>query len=342
MPRGKNYKIPIENSCNVPYYTITVDSDSNCILCGCDGWLPIPVGKVDEFHSIKEVFDSPVAKMLQNDIDQKKFTWCAIEHCGIVYKNCLNDYLKTGYNLNINIDNSCNLACPSCRREIVTISSGSEYEKKIRDTDRILTWLEKFEHPINISLGGNGDALASLVCRNLIKNYNYRPTQRFFITTNGLLLKKVMPDSALMPAVFSYSISVDAGSKEVYENVRRPGKWNILLENLEWLANNKQNAIVTLNFVMQNENYQDLKSFVELCQKFGFNGQVQPLNNWGTWNDKPVLNPDAWTVVNGTYLDHNVIDSSHKNHKHFVETLNEVRKQNHRSISFSAFFNQFQ
>ena len=338
MPRGKNYKKPIVNSCQVPYYTVTVDAESNCILCGCDGWLPIPVGKVQDFDSIDEVLNSPLAKELQQDIDDKKFTWCAVEHCGILHGN----NLKNSYSLNINIDNSCNLSCPSCRREIQMITSGSDYDRRIADTDRILTWLQKFEYPIEISLGGNGDALASYIFRNLIKNHKYKKSQKFIITTNGLLLKKVMPESAIMPAIYHYSISIDAGSKLVYENVRRPGKWEVLIENLEWLANHKQSASVTLNFVLQNANYKDLPAFVDLCQKYRFNGDIQALNDWGTWNSQPVLQPDAWTMANGTYLDHNVCNPAHINHQHFVETLNTVREQNNKFINFNNFFDQFQ
>lgn len=337
MPRGKNYKEPISYSCRIPYNTINVDAESNCILCNCDGWLPIPVGKVSEFDSIEAVLNSPIAKMLQEDIDQKKFTWCAVDRCGILHHNNHKDF----YSLHINIDNSCNLSCPSCRREIIMTSSGEDYDKKMSDIDRILTWLEKFQYPIEISFGGNGDALASLICRKLIKNYKHRQFQKFVITTNGLLLKKVMPESAILPAVSLYSVSVDAGSKSVYENVRRPGKWEILLENLEWLAKNKQNAVVQLNFVLQNENYRDLSAFVKLCQKYGFAGSIQPLNDWGTWNSGPVLQPDAWTIANGTYLDHNVCNPAHVNHRHFVDTLNIVREQDNKFINFNNFFDQF-
>lgn len=337
MLRGKKYSGVIENSCNIPYRSITVDAESNCFLCGCSGWLPIPAGKVSDFDSIESVFNSPVAKMLQQDIDQKKFTWCAVEHCGIINGNNINNF----YSLSISIDDSCNLACPSCRREMLMITSGPEYEKKIKDVDRILHWLERFESPIMISLGGTGDALASLICRNIIKNYRFRDGQTFIISTNGLLLKKVMSESPMLPAVSFYNVSVDAGSKSVYENVRRPGKWENLIENLEWLAEHKQNALVTLSFVLQNANYQDLPAFVELCQKYGFRAFVQPLKDWGTWNDQPVLEPDTWTVANGTYQDHNVADPAHPNHDHFVEILNLIRSQNHSFVNINSFFYQF-
>ena len=89
-PRGRMLSTPIRNSCNVPYQTVVVDYNSNCLICGCDGWLPIPVGQVQDFKTLDEVWNSPVAKILQQDIDSKKFTWCAVDHCGIKQHNINN------------------------------------------------------------------------------------------------------------------------------------------------------------------------------------------------------------------------------------------------------------
>jgi hypothetical protein len=62
-PRGKDLTTPILNTCNIPHKTLVVDYNSNCLLCQCDGWLPIPVGKVKDFNSLEEVFSSPIAKI---------------------------------------------------------------------------------------------------------------------------------------------------------------------------------------------------------------------------------------------------------------------------------------
>jgi hypothetical protein len=312
--------------------------NSDCFLCHCEGWLPIPVGKVSDFESLEDVWNSPTAKMLQTDIEQKEFSWCAVTHCGILNNNIA----KKNYTLAINIDDSCNLACPSCRRELRMLERGEDYDKKIKDVDRIMQWLDKFTHPIMISLGGTGDALASHIFRNLIKNYRYKDGQTFQITTNGLLLKKVISVSSIKDAISNFSVSVDAGTQEVYEDVRRPGKWSVLLENLLWLSENRGKSAVVLKFVVQNKNFKDLPAFVELCRRFSFVGSIQPLYDWGTWNSQPVLNPDAWTLQNGTFLDHDVADVNHPRHAEFVEVLHSVAKQNHKFINMNPYFNQFQ
>ena len=339
MPRGKSYAHQIANSCNLPFSHVTVDSNLDCFLCQCDGWLPVPIGNVFNFETFEDVWSSPTARMLQTNIDEKKYTWCAVNHCGVTAKDVRN---YAPHTLHINIDDSCNLACPSCRRELRMLDQGPEFENKTRGLAHILKWLEKFEHPIMISLGGTGDALASQLCRDFIKKYQHKVTQTFRITTNGLLLRKVIENSSIRQAISIFSVSVDAGTKEVYEDVRRPGKWSVLLENLLWLSENRGKSAVLLNFVLQNKNFKDLPAFVELCQKFSFGGSIQSLNDWGTWNSKPVPTPDAWTLQNETFLDHNVADSSHPQHAEFLQVLRNLIKHDYNFLTISSFFNQFQ
>lgn len=338
MPRGKKYPQPIINTCDLPFTHVTIDFNSDCFLCKCDGWLPIPVGKVSDFQTLDELWSSPIARMLQNDIKDKKFSWCAVSHCGVVNKSIENNE----YTININIDNSCNLACPSCRRELYMLESGPEFENKSKDMIHILKWLDKFDHPICISLGGTGDALASQIIRNFIKNYRYKNGQTFRITTNGLLLKKIIPHSSIRSAISHFAISIDAGSQEVYEKVRRPGKWSVLMENLEWLFANKKQSNVVLNFVLQKENFRDIPAFIKLCKTFGYNGNIAPLNDWGTWNSKPVPTPDAYTIANGTYIDHDVVNPSHPEYAECMKILNESREKNYNFLTISPYFSKLQ
>ena len=332
MPRGKNIKIPITNSCNVPYRHVVVDFNSNCLICECDGWLPIPVGKVTDFESLQDLFNSPIAQVLQQDIDDKKFTWCAVEYCNIKNQNII----KRKFELAINIDESCNLNCPSCRRDSIMHISGPEVERKQQDINRIMTWLKNFNEPIHIILSGNGDPLASNIIRPLIKNYQPKSTQTFRLFTNGLLLKKQLENSPLLPNITEFSISVDAGSAEVYEKVRLGGRWKVLLENLQYLKALQKENSVQLNFAVQNSNWHDLSNFVDLCLSHGFRANIHQLDDWGTWNSAPVDTPDSWTIVNGTYLDHNVLNRSHLNYTRCRDTVKKlVTQHTGKSVNFA-------
>ena len=175
MTRGQDYPGVISNFCIMPEKTVSVDMDSNCFLCNCTGWLPIPVGKVSDFNSYNEVFTSPTALMLRQNIAEKKYTWCAVEHCGVSQHN-INSPV---FSLNIGVDNSCNLSCPSCRRDSIMINSGPVYEQKLNDVLRMISWLDKITDPIVVSFGGTGDPLASSIMRPLILEYSPKKNQYF-------------------------------------------------------------------------------------------------------------------------------------------------------------------
>lgn len=321
MPRGKKYAGTIHNSCNMPFKSVSVDLNGNCLICICDGWLPIPVGQVQDFKNLDELFLSPQAKLLQQDIQGKKFTWCAVDHCGIKNNHIT---LKENF-LSINIDESCNLWCPSCRREQIMHLEGPTFEKKKNDVVRILEWLDQFEGPITIELSGNGDPLASSIIRPLFQNYKSKPLQKFLLKTNGLLIKKQLLKSSILKNIKTYSISVDAGTAEVYNKVRYGGSWTVLLENFDFLVSLGKEKSVCLNFAAQKNNFRDIPNFVNLCNRYGFSGNIHQLDDWGTWNNNDVLNPDDWTIKNGTFIQHNVLDKQHPDYQECIQIVELVK-----------------
>lgn len=319
LPRGSTTNVPVGNRCNLPSNTIVVDYIGNCMLCECDGWLPIPVGNVLDFDTIDDVFDSDAAKTIQNNVDSGMFSWCAVDHCGVRIR----DKIRTTTTLYINIDESCNLHCPSCRRSSIMISQGDEFDKKIKQVERIIHWLEQYNKDIHIVMSGNGDPLASHIMRPLVKNLVPRPNQTFTLFTNGLLIKKHLEDSKMLNNITQFKISVDAGSADVYQDVRRPGNWNILLQNFDFIKHLDKSKITLLNFAVQKKNYQDIPKFVELCHRYQFTAYIHQLDNWGTWNIIDAATPDTWTIQNGNFQDHDVLDTRHSE---FDQCINILRK----------------
>jgi molybdenum cofactor biosynthesis enzyme MoaA len=319
MTRGKNYDGIITHSCNVPTKAITVDYQGDCFICDCDGWLPISVGKIESFTSLDAVWNSPVAKVLQDDIDKKKFTWCAVKNCGIIDQ----DIQLNEAELLINTDESCNLACPSCRREQIMHTQGPFFDQQLSRTSHLINLLEKFSDPLKIVMSGNGDPLASLILRPLIIDYQPKKNQWVLLKTNGLLLQKTLTKSKMVSNIKHYSISVDAGSKEVYENVRRPGRWKNLIENLDYLQDlsSEHNAKVDLNFVIQKNNFRDLENFIDLCQKYQYNGVITQLTDWGTWN---------------VFSEHNVLDKNHIDYQSAIGILKSIEHTYDR-LQFDSF-----
>lgn len=320
MPRGLGYPHAITNHCNVPQRAVSVDFALNCLICFCDGWLPIPVGSVLDFETLEAVWQSPKAQEIQADIQDKKFTWCAVEHCGIIRHHIELDRAT----LAINVDDSCNLSCASCRREKIMVDSGLDFERRQQALRHILGWLEKYNEPINITLGGNGDPLASSVIRPLFHEYVPKANQLFVLHTNGLLLRKQLAHSALLPQVGAVLLSVDAGTANTYEKIRRGGSWPVLINNLEFLREAGLSRSTTLKFCLQAGNWHELEQFVDLCQHYGFTAHIHQLDDWGTWSNIMPAYPDAWTLRNGTFIDHNVLDPDHKDHARCVQVLQRL------------------
>jgi len=331
LPRGKDTTVPVTFSCNTPHRVVVVDFKSNCFLCSCDGYLPIPVGQVQEFDSLEAIWNSPTAKILQEDVDSGKFTWCAVDHCGVRDRNIF----RPVYQLGINIDESCNLHCPSCRRDPIMLQDGLEFEKKSKDMATILSWLEKFQHPIQITLTGNGDPFASHIIRPLFKTFVPRSTQKIRLMTNGLLIRKQLTNSLILPSIDIFSISVDAGSAEVYQQIRRGGSWLTLMDNFDFLTEENKNHLVSLNFAVQKNNYKDLYNFVNLCRKYNFKGIVHQLDDWGTWSYNRQPSPDVWTIVNGTYLDHAILRPSHPDHSECLAILKDIADQKNKFLTYT-------
>jgi len=262
------------------------------------------VGKITDFAQLEDVWKSPTAQHLQEDINSGKFTHCAVNQCGITN----NDNQTDEYVVYIDIDPSCNLACPSCRKGSIMISNGELYERRLVEVQHVMSLLNQFEHPVRIIMSGNGDPLASAIMRPLIKEFRPHANQRIRLFTNGLLLEKQLADSTVLDHIDEFSISLDAGSARVYEQVRRPGKFDVLLSNLEWLS--KLNRQVTTNFVLQQSNWHDIENFIELSLRFGFVPNITRLEDWATWDD---------------FTEHNVIGNvGHADHYLALQELRRV------------------
>jgi len=321
IPRNKDLKIQVPYHCNSPSRDLVIDWAGNCFVCSCEAWLPVSIGHISEFTDLSQIWNSREAVDIQSDIDTGNYTHCAVDRCGVLHK----DLHKDKYTISINIDDSCNLACPSCRSSARMIQVGEEqYHNRLEQVEHIVNLLQEFDAPCHIVMSGNGDPLASHIMRPLIKNFTPRNNQTIRLFTNGLLMKKLLPYSKILNNITQYFISIDAGSKSVYEQVRQPGRWKNLLENLDWLyaQTQRQSAEVLLNFVLQNDNYDDIDNFIDLCEHYNFNGVVHRLEDWGTWQD---------------FASADVVGNiAHKNHTKSLSFLNKAIQRQSPLVDFGS------
>ena len=292
-PRGLARSDPITNTCNMPSRGLSIDMEGDCYVCHCDAYLPVAVANIQDLKRLRDVWHLPASGYLQQNIADQKFTYCAVEHCGILQ----HDVNLQRYEISVNIDESCNLACPTCRRGPIMHQKGDLYERRLAAVNHLVNLVNDFDEPegLLLTMSGNGDPLASAIMRPLLLNWKPKHNHSVKLFTNGLLMRKLLPASPVFPHIKYYQLSVDAGSQEVYERVRSPGRFSVLRDNLDWLAAGREpDTHVLLFFCLSAANVHDVQNFVDMCTEYGFHGGITKLDDWYTFDDfaaQDVANP---------------------------------------------------
>jgi len=314
--------------CYHPFNTITVDGFGDVYACVCQAWLPISLGKIWEFDSLQAIVQSPRAREIQASILDGSYRYCDHNTCSIIQEGELEnkiDHRPDTVNwINFAIDSSCNLTCPSCRKDFTFINKGPEYDRRIRIAEHLALLINNHDHWIKFTLSGDGDPFASLVYRHLLGLLNLNNNDvEVELITNGILAKAHWHKlEGIHKKLVRTKISFDAGTKETYKVTRRGGDWDKLIENVEFLVKWKQKTYsdmtITANFVVQTQNYVEMVEYVRLCDELGIDEiNFQKIVDWGTFD-----NFDAEAVWKKT----------HPEYKFF---LNILRSLNNSKINYT-------
>lgn len=294
----------VNRKCYIPNYSATIDSKGRCFHCYCDGWVPWPSGNLLDFNSIEELFNNKIAKKIQKSTTvDGSFKFCNTAHCGI-RDHTKGEEIVDNYTINFGIDNSCNLKCPSCREVLIFYKKGKIFDYKKKLADHFLKLIENFYQPLQIVVGSDGDAFASLIYRDFLYNVDYNKKRKFILKTNGLLIEKRITNSPVLKQISKIEISIDAATEEIYNLVRPGNNWKRLLKNLDFIKDNLETKL-SFNFVIQKNNFSDIYPFIDFCQTYNAQPTFSLLEDWGTWNnfkEHSVNNPDnryynEWLVI---------------------------------------------
>lgn len=280
--------------------------DHKMFMC-CPNWLPEDLGNP---NNILENFKSEKAQAIRDSMLDGSYKYCIESRCpkltglkegkttGFIPKS---EYIKRKdefenqypHQLKYNFDQSCNLRCPSCRLTFIN------YEGKERErTEELIQNIEDQvgEELTHIECTGSGDAFFSRTFRKWMMRFDptkYPKLQSIHLHTNGTLWNESnwVRMQNVHRFVKSCEISVDAACKDTYENkTRLGGKWDKLMSNLEYISNIPTLRNVTLSFVVQNDNYTEMKDFYNLAGKI-FGGKNKEWSvfynrvvNWGHWS----------------------------------------------------------
>ena len=309
--------------CPRPYDTVLIDKQGSCYLCECTSWLPQSAGNLNT-QSLEDIVNSKMARELQSSIEDGSYRYCNNKQCSYLldtreetkvwWKTVLP--LKQIKNIRLAIDDSCNLSCPSCRTHQIFERDKLQLRKRYQLADKIVEYVKKQSHIINIHVGSDGDPFASLIYRYFVKTIKDLPNVRFTIQTNGLLIKKMhLRHQTLFEKLDILNLSIDGATKTTYELLRRGGSYEKIIENLESAKELKQRYgfKFILHFVVQAENYQEMTDIVALAEKYGADRiWLNKITNWNTFKD---------------FKYKNVADPTHPEYRLYLDIKNWLKEK---------------
>lgn len=171
----------------------------------------------------------------------------------------------------VDINLKCNLRCPSCHRNHPQ-HAGREWPLMPLDLfERVAA--ELFPTAWRVMLTGGGESLVHPDIDRILetcRRYQVYAT----IISNGTTVNRKR--AALLAAAGVYmGISVDGATRETFEKLRYPARWDRFLKSLDLIVEARRNAanrafFPHLQVVVQRDNIDELPGFVELAARHGF------------------------------------------------------------------------
>jgi hypothetical protein len=306
---GTDYDLR-DKFCPMPFTHLSTSYKGDAFACTCPAWAPYPVGNIIDARSAGAVWNSEAAIEVRRSIHDGDFKYCSRTLCSYIAARTLPSkaevvdpvlrrYIdertvvvaESPAMVQMNHDQTCNLACPSCRTEVVT-AGPDEQRVYIDAAERVLLPLLRTMNGMTYISGG-GEAFGSSHYRKILAALNrdeYPGLDVFLITNAQLLNAKRWAEFPRLPEMIgNLSISIDAARGETYERLRRPGKWKVLMENLELIARMRAAGTIRrfqINFVVQAENFRELPEFIALGDHLGVDSfWLQRLTNYGAFTE---------------------------------------------------------
>jgi MoaA/NifB/PqqE/SkfB family radical SAM enzyme len=266
--------------CNRPFgYT---DIINDLVYLCCPASLRFEnIGELCELD-FDSIWHSLRAKIIRLSIANGCYSYCDPIFCDkchlkgeVPYKYDENRYKvkeeNVPFDMMIGLDDTCNLHCKSCRREVWVEKDKNIIIKKKKMADRLLD--EAASDTRNLWLAGSGEVFVSEVYKYILKDERCKKREQISILTNGVLFNKKNWDEYLndykkVDVIFS----IDGGKKETYESLRCGGNFEQVIKNLEFAGElRKEDKIsrLQINFVLQAANIKELEILAKIARKAG-------------------------------------------------------------------------
>lgn len=322
--------------CSRPFrwFEVTNIKEIGDVSMCCPAWTNLIIGNLNRL-SVEQIWNGHQARQMRLSVLDGSFRYCDRSRCPFlqtvlepvfliekitdpelleIIKNRLTLLPFGPREIICSYDRSCNLYCPSCRRERIVEDKGSilRIEKKIRS--------EALSGARLLYMSGSGDPFGSLYSRQWLKSMSRREMpnlEAIHIHSNGQLWTPKMwlgiPED-VRPLIRFAEISIDASRPETYHLNRRGGEWERLLRNLEFISKLRRSGPLEWlgsSMVVQNNNFEEMPDFVHMAGRLGFDtAYFSRLVNWGTYSKEE-------------YASRAIHLPAHPRHREFIELLLE-------------------
>jgi Iron-sulfur cluster-binding domain len=290
--------------CPEPFDRFDIGPSGEVLVC-CGHWLPTSIGNILT-DSVENILNSARAQRIRESVTDGSYKYCNHLECGAMIQGILptreavtssrareavasGDYRIDGVDqVLFAFDQTCNLSCPSCRRERI-VERLSESEEKARAVEQKLLPLLPKLRVLNINPAG--ELFASKPSRKILELVNEErcPDLVLDIISNGTLFSEEEWNKfpGIHKKVRSVRISVDAARKETFEKLRRLGKYDVFLRNMRFLSSLRQAGAISelkFSFTYQLDNFKEMREFVTFCENMSCDFAIfERLQNLGAF-----------------------------------------------------------
>lgn len=324
--------------CSKPFtwFEVSEVKEPGEVFVCCPSWLDRPIGNLLR-NSVAEIWNGPTARELRRSILDGSFSYCNRSRCPYLQsvsgpvqpvEELTDPELKEAVERDLTVvpwgpreivccyDKSCNLSCPSCRTGIIMETENKERILNIQGKLQA----EALAEARVLYITGSGDPFGSPFFRKWLQTLRRADMpllQTIHLHTNGLLWTNTVWET-IPPEVRELvkwaEISIDAATAETYATNRRGGRFERLLENLEFVSGLRRDGPLEwfgISMVVQENNFPEMADFVRLGKRFRADTvYFSQLVNWSTFSDVEF----AKRAVHST---------SHPHHAQFLRVLRD-------------------
>jgi len=319
LNKNKNLK---GRFCGKPFEKLEIHANGKMYSC-CPGWIDLPLGDVNETE-LGELWNGEASQKFRASIFDGSFRYCRHKICPSIQNDSLPTleeakkrpkYAEIIANQSLIIDEgpsvidfshdrSCNLACPSCRKDKILLTDGSDFNEKKSIHDQLVQkyFSEPTDRKIAIKVTGSGDPFASKIYREFLFDLNGEdfPNLTVNLQTNGVMFteKNWHKIHRIHKNLGFVLVSCDAVTPETYDPIRKGGDWDLLMQNLKHLGKKRAEGtfnLLRMDFVVQDGNFREMPAFVDLAKKIGADvAYFMIVRNWGTWSNAAFEEKCIW------------------------------------------------